>query len=411
MAESYIQSLFAERIGGSMFGKDTTLYKFEKIKRAKRAAKKAHPEMRLIDMGVGEPDEGADKDVVARLAEEAGKKENRFYSDNGIQEFKDAAIRYLETVFGVTGLNAETDVNHAIGSKPALALLPLALMNKGDVAIMTVPGYPVFGTHTKYLGGEVHALPLTKENDFFPDLKSIPKDILTRAKAMVINYPNNPTGKNATREFYETVIAFAKENNIVIIQDAAYAALVYNEKPLSFLSVPGAKDVGIEIHSLSKAYNMTGWRLAFVVGNPLLVKAFATVKDNSDSGQFIAIQKAGVHALEHPEITERTRAKYERRLTKLVTVLKRAGFSPAMPDGTFYLYLEAPKGTASGLTFDSGEAFSQYLIKEKLISTVPWDDAGNFVRFSATFEAETEAEEDEMLRIIEERLTEETFVF
>ncbi|MEK6793672.1 MAG: LL-diaminopimelate aminotransferase [Spirochaetota bacterium] len=408
--ESYIQKLFAARIGGEKFGKDTTIYKFEKIKRAKREAAKAHPNIPLIDLGVGEPDEGAFDGTVKSLAEEAGKKENRYYSDNGITEFKEAAARYMKRVYGVD-IDPTREVNHSIGSKPALAMLPLTLINPGDVAILTVPGYPVLGTHTKYLGGEVYNLPLLKENDFLPDLDSIPSDIAKRAKILLINYPNNPTGKNATVDFYKKAIAFAQKNDIVIVQDAAYAAITFSGKPLSFLSVPGAKDVGVEIHSLSKAFNMTGWRLAFVCGNPLLVNAFATVKDNIDSGQFIAIQKAGIYALDHVEMTEAIVAKYKRRMEKLVALLSKIGFQASMPDGTFYLYVEAPKRTASGLTFATAEDFSQYLIREKLISSVPWDDVGRFVRFTVTFDAEGEKDEARILAEIERRLSDEKFVF
>jgi len=185
---------------------------------------------------------------------------------------------------------------------------------------------------------------------------------------------------------------------------------------LSFLSVKGAKDVGIEIHSFSKAYNMTGWRLAFVVGNELIVNGFATVKDNYDSGQFIPIQKAGIYCLEHPEITEKTRKKYERRLNKMVNLLKEVGFNAEMPGGTFYLYVKAPIGTKDGIKFNSGEDFSQYLIKEKLISTVPWDDAGNYIRMAACFPAFkngeiSEEEEDRILNEVKRRLSEVEFIF
>ncbi len=411
MEESYIQSLFAERIGGSRFGKDTTIYKFEKIKIAKREALKNNPGKELIDMGVGEPDEMAFPQVVKRLQDEAALPENRGYADNGIEEFKEAVVKYMDEVFGVSNLNPETEVNHAIGSKPALAMLPAMLINPGDVMIMTTPGYPVSATHTVWYGGEVHQVPLLEENGFLPDLEAIPEDIARRTKLFYINYPNNPTGAGATAEFYKKMITFAKKYSVAIVQDAAYAALAHTQKPLSILSVEGGKDVAIEIHSLSKAYNMTGWRLAFVAGNELLVKAFKNVKDNCDSGQFIAIQKAGITALENPEITEAIRAKYERRLKGLVEVLKEAGFQVNMPAGTFYLYVKAPRATAGGVEFSSGEDFSQYLIKEHLISTVPWDDAGHFIRFSATFCAESEEEEKRIFEVIRERLTKDSFIF
>lgn len=406
----FMENMIAERLGGKMFGKDTTIYKFEKIKRAKRAAMKENPDMELIDMGVGEPDAMAHHDVVKVLQIEAEKRENRFYSDNGIDDFKQAAARYMKKRFGVE-MDADTQFNHSIGSKPALAMLPIALINPGDIALMTVPGYPVSGTITKYLGGDVYNLPLLKENNFLPDLDSIPADVAEKAKFLYMNYPNNPTGVLAPKEFYEKVVAFAKKYNVAVISDAAYIELTYGEEPISFLSVDGAMDVGIEIHSLSKSYNMTGWRLGFVCGNEHLVKAFATVKDNNDSGQFIPIQKAGCYCLDHPELIEPTKKKYSRRLNLLANVLRRHGFDVSEPKGTFYLYFGIPKATKSGRKFESAEQFCDYLIREKLISSVPWDDAGNFLRFSATFVADTEAEEERIAKVIDERLSSEQFIF
>ncbi len=409
--ESYIQSLFAKRLGGDQFGKDTTIYKFEKIKRAKRAALKANPDKELFDMGVGEPDEMAYPGVIEVLQKEAAKPENRGYTDNGIQEFKEAAVNYMDKVFGVKGVDPDKQVNHTIGSKPGLAMVPAIYIDPGDVVLMTVPGYPVMGTHASFLGGEVVNLPLLKENKFLPDLKSIDPKILERTKILYLNYPNNPTGATATREFFEEVVEFAQKSKIVVIQDAAYAALTYNGKPLSFLSVPGAIEVGVEFHSLSKAYNMTGWRIAFIVGNELVVKGFAHVKDNVDSGQFAAIQKAGVYALDHPEITREILEKYRRRLTLMVDVLNSIGFNATLPGGSFFLYVKAPKGIEGGEEFNTAEDFSQFLIKEMLISTVPWDNAGNYVRFSATFAAKDTADETRIMQEIKNRLSSVKFVF
>jgi len=408
----YIQGRFAERIGGSKFGLGTEIYKFEKIKRAKREATARHPGVELIDLGVGEPDEGADPLVVEALAREAGKRENRFYADNGIAEFKAAAARYLREVFGVDGIDPDTEVNHAIGAKSALSMLPLAFINPGDVTIMPTPCYPVLATHTKYLGGEIAWLPIHEGNRFLPDLDSLSPDVLKRAKLLYLNYPNNPTGASATREFFEKVVDFARKHEIIVVHDAAYAGLVFDgARPLSFLSVPGAKDVGVEIHSLSKSHNMTGWRIGFVAGNPLVVKAFATVKDNCDSGQFIAIQKAAVEALAHPDITRRTAEKYSRRHEMLVGVLREAGFRATKPQGSFFLYTEAPAAVEGGPEFPTAEDFSQFLIKEKLISTVPWDDAGRYIRFSVTFEAKDEADERRVMDEIRRRLSDCRFIF
>lgn len=412
MSESYIQKLIAERIGGSKFGKDTVLYKFEKIKRARRAAVAAHPEMEVIDLGVGEPDAMADEGVVKTLAEEAAKWENRGYTDNGREPFMKAAAKYMEDVYGVSGIDYETEVLHSIGSKPALAMIPQAFINPGDVALVTVPGYGVLGTMTRWLGGETYNLPLLESNNFLPDLDNIPEEILQRAKILYINYPNNPTGAFATEAFFKKVIRFAKKHKIVVIQDAAYAALTFDgTKPLSFLSIPGAKEVGIEIHSLSKAFNMTGWRMAFMVGNPLVVKAVAAVKDNNDSGQFHAIQLAGKYALEHPEITLATAEKYSRRHTMLAETLKKLGFSAKKPKASFYMYVKAPKGIKGGEKFKTAEDFSQWLLREKLISTVPWDEVEPYVRLSVTFLALGEAEEKDVMQEIYDRLSDVEFEF
>src|SRR5262245_14138879 len=236
MSDPYFQQLFAQRIGGASYGKGTEIYKFEKIKRAKRKALAEHPERRLVDFGIGENDEMAPEVVRRAMAEEIGRPENRGYADNGIQAFKDAAARFMKRTLGVQ-IDAASEVNHSIGSKPALAMLPGVFINPGDVTLMTVPGYPVAGTHTKYYGGEVHRLPLRAENGFFPDLDGIPPDVLRRAKLLVINYPNSPTGVVATRDFYQRVIEFAKKHKIVVVQDAAHILLSYESSPLSFLSV------------------------------------------------------------------------------------------------------------------------------------------------------------------------------
>ena len=414
MQESYIQELFAERIGGKRYGKDTAIYKFEKIKRAKRAAKEANPTTELFDLGVGEPDAMADAGIIETLYEQARLPENRGYADNGDAVLKQAAARYLRQVCGVP-IDPETQVVHSIGSKAALSILPAALINPGDVVLMTVPGYPVFGTHAKYYGGVVHNLPLLEENHFLPDLKSIPADVLAKAKVLVLNYPNNPTGASATQDFFIEVVEFAKKNRIVVIHDFAYAALVFDGMPLSFLATPGAMEVGIELHSTSKNFNMTGWRCGFVAGNDLLVKAYSDVKDNTDSGQFLAIQHASAYAFDHPEITTGIAVKYSRRMDLLVATLRAAGFQAKKPGGSFFLYVAAPKsaraadGSGSPVPFPTAEAFSQWMITENLISTVPWDDAGAYVRFSVTFAAKDTEEEARVVAEIGRRLSRHTF--
>jgi LL-diaminopimelate aminotransferase len=402
---NFFDNKISERLGGINFGKSTEIYKFELIKRAKAAAKKEYPELPLIDMGVGEPDWPADKMVVETLQQEAGRPENRWYADNGIEEFKDAAAKYLTNVYGLKNINSEEQIVHGIGSKPILAMLPICFINPGDTLLTTIPGYPVSATYTKYLGGDVYSLPLLESNGFLPDLSIIPQSVLMKSKALYLNYPNNPTGATANKEFFKDIVKFAEKNGILIIHDIAYGALTFDGyNPLSFLSVDGAMDVGIEVHSLSKAFNMTGWRIGFVCGNSKAVKAYATVKDNTDSGQFRAIQKAGITALNNLEITKETVKKYSRRFDILVDALCSIGFNAKKPKGSFYCYVKAPRGTEDGLEFNTATAFSEYLIRHSLISTVPWDDAGKYVRFSVTFEADSIEKEKEVIEEMKNRM-------
>jgi LL-diaminopimelate aminotransferase len=397
-----VQNLFAERIGGVKFGTTNELYKFEKIKRAKAAARAARPNVELLDFGVGEPDQIAPKPIRKALKLAVDDPANRGYSDNGIREFKLAAADYMAKFFGVTDLNPDTDICHSIGSKPALAMLPLCFINPGDVALVTVPGYPVLATHTRYLGGDVVKIPLKKENKFYPDLDAIDPGVANRAKLFYVNYPNNPTGAAPTEELFDKLIAFAKQHNILIVQDAAYATLVYGQ-PLSILSRPGGKEVAIELHSMSKSYNMTGWRLGFVAGAPRIVQAYAEVKDNVDSGQFKAIQLAACAGVADRALADKIKKHYERRLKKMVKALKAVGFKAKMPGGTFYLYVPAPKGAGS-TAFNTAEDASQFLIRESSISTVPWDDVGSFLRFSATFESKDKEDDDRVITELGERL-------
>lgn len=397
------QKLFAERIGGEQYGKSTEIYKFEKIKRAKAKVRKEQPGLEILDFGVGEPDQMAPAPIREALKVEVDKPSNRGYSDNGIPEFKQAAADYMKKFFGVT-LDPAAEINHSIGTKPALAMLPLAFVNPGDVVFQTVPGYPVMATHTKYLGGEVVNIPLLEQNGFLPDLKKIDPSLADRCKLFYVNYPNNPTGAVATDEFFDELIAFARKHNILIVQDAPYATLVYDAPRKSILQRPGAKECAIELHSMSKAYNMTGWRLAFFCGAPWAVDALAMIKDNCDSGQFKAIQHAACAGIANERLAEEIRDHYETRLRRMTEVLRQAGFDAKMPGGTFYLYVKAPKG-AGGATFASAEEASLYLIEKFGISTVPWDNTGPFIRFGAVFESAGEADDERVLTELAVRLS------
>ncbi len=408
--DPYFQELFADRIGGAQYGKSNEIYKFEKIKRAKRKALGDYPDRQLLDFGIGENDSMADQSVRDALNVQANRPENRGYMDNGPADFKQAAARFMQRKFGVT-LDPVTQVNHCIGSKTAYAILPACFINPGDITMMTVPGYPVAGTHTRYYGGNVHRLPLLPENHFYPDFSKITADVWERTKMLVLNYPNSPTGQVATEEFYAEVIELAKQHRFIIVQDAAHVLLTFRGEPLSFLQIPGAMDVGVEVHSMSKGFDMIGWRLGWVCGNERIVQAFSDVKDNCDSGQFGAIQRAAITALDTPEIPTRIREKYRRRLDKLVKTLTACGFQCQAPGGSYFLYTAAPKGLSGGQTFANAEEASQYFITEHSIVIVPWDDAGSYLRFSVTYEAANEAEEDALMAETQRRLQSLKFQF
>ncbi len=409
-----------------------TDYKFGRLKAAKAsvlqkisdAAQSGCSSLPLLDLGIGESDLPADPAIVEVLLKEAGKKENRAYTDNGLCCFQEAACRYLNNVFHVEGLDPARHIIHGIGSKSILSLLPLCLIDQGDILLMPVPGYPVLATHVQYLGGTVYPLPLIKENDYLPDFDQIPLAVCKKAKILYLNYPSNPTGASATPVFFKKAIEFAKRHHIVIVHDAAYAAITYQQEALlSFLSVPGAMEVGVEIHSLSKAFSMTGWRLAFLAGNESIIKAFGLVKGNSDSGQFAAIQKAGSYALLHPDITIRIRQRFEQRMLLLVTALKTAGFPAAMPKAGYYCYVPAPTGAcntgcsdtschavpAGCCTFSSAKSVAACLLETLHISVIPWDDAGAYLRFSVTWEndsrTDVEIMEDFTVRLLSLHLT------
>ena len=403
------ENLYANRIGGSNFGKDTTIYKFEKIKRAKAKAKINNPDLEILDFGVGEPDKIAPKIIRDSLKIAVDKSENRGYSDNGISVFKNAALKYMDNFFGVK-LNADTEINHNIGIKSSLSMIPLAFINEGDVVFQTVPGYPVMATHSKYLGAEVINIPLLEENNFLPDLSSISIDHAKKAKLFYINYPNNPTGAVANDKFYDELIEFALKYNILIVQDAPYATLVFNQDYKSILQRPNARKCAIELHSMSKSFNMTGWRLGFFCGAPWAVKALAYIKDNSDSGQFKAIQEAAAKGIADMQLAKEISDHYKKRLESMVNVLKSVGFNANMPKGSFYLYVKAPKG-ADNIIFKNAEDAALFLIENFGISTVPWDDNGAFLRFGAVFESKDHEDDKRVLNLLSERLDNANLIF
>ena len=408
--DPYFQELFADRIGGRGYGKGNEIYKFEKIKRAKRKALADFPDRSLLDFGIGENDSMADIKVRDQMAIEVNRPENRGYMDNGPSEYKQAVSRFMRREFQVD-LDAETQINHCIGSKAAYSMLPACFINPGDITMMTVPGYPVAGTHTKYYGGTVYRLPLLAENHFYPDFSQVTDETWERTKMLVVNYPNSPTGQVATSEFYAELVELAHKHKFVVVQDAAHILLSFRGKPLSFLQTPGAMDVGVEVHSMSKGFDMIGWRIGWVCGNATIVQAFSDVKDNCDSGQFGAVQRAAITGLDSPDIPKRINTKYRRRLEKLVACLRDCGFTCDVPGGSYFLYTKTPKGIEGGPSFANAEEASQYFITQHSMVTVPWDDAGSFLRFSVTYEANDEAGEDRMMAETRRRIGSLSLVF
>jgi LL-diaminopimelate aminotransferase len=325
----------------------------------------------IIDLGVGDPDLPTPRHIMNRLAEAAlDPRNHRYPSYSGMNDFRKAVASWYRHRFGVA-LDPEQEVVTLIGSKEGIAHFPLAFLNPGDLSLVTSPGYPVYHIGSLFAGGQTIFLPLLKENHFLPDLGRIPKETAGQAKMLFINYPNNPTAAVAGRTFFEEAVRFARENRVIICHDAAYSEIAYNGyRPLSFMEVPGAKEVGIEFHSLSKTYNMTGWRIGFAVGNAELIAGLSQVKSNVDSGAPQAIQWAGIEALEGPQdCLSELNATYQKRRDLMVAGLKKIGLDLEAPKATFYLWVEVPKGYTSART-------TAHLLEQAGIVTTPGNGFG-----------------------------------
>ena len=326
---------------------DLPPYLFVEIDRRKRAAREAGVD--VIDLGVGDPDAPTPHFIVEAMARAIREPENHKYAiGGGKPEFREAAAEFMQRRFGVH-LDARTEVLALLGSKEGIGHLPLAVLNPGEVALIPQPAYPVYQASTILAGGVCHIMPLSAEHGWLPQLDQIPADVCRRARLMFINYPNNPTSACASLGFFQDVVAFARQHDLLVMQDAAYSELYFGETPPSLLQVDGAKDVGIEIHSLSKTFNMTGWRIGFAVGNADVLAALAQVKSNLDSGIFGAVQRAGIEALhntDHVEIRAQTDV-YKQRRDLVVEGLRAAGWSVTPPEATFYIWAGTPGGRNS----------------------------------------------------------------
>lgn len=356
-------------------------YLFAEIDRLK--AEQIKKGVDVIDLGVGDPDQPTPKHIIEALQKSAEDPANHQYpSYTGMVSFRESASRYMKRRFGLD-LDPIAETVSLIGSKEGISNIPYAFVNPGDVVLIPSPGYPPYTSGTLFAGGTPYFMPLKRENGFLPDLKAIPGDILKRARIIHINYPNNPTAAIAPKSFFESVVAFAKENNLIVCSDAAYIEHhAEGEKPVSFLEIPGARDVAIEFHSLSKTYNMTGWRIGFACGNRDIVAGLGKIKTNVDSGVFQAVQFAGIAALDSDQgCVQSMRDLYAKRRTTLVNGLKSLGYDVASAGATFYVWVAVPKGETS-------KAFAMKVLEKTGIIITPgngFGDAGEgYVRFALT---------------------------
>ncbi len=319
----------------------------------------------IINLGIGDPDQPTPKNVIDRMAEAIYDSVNHQYpSSVGLLAYRQAVADWYKRRFNVE-LDAKSEVVSLLGSKEGVAHISFCYLNKGDINLVPAPGYPVYGIGTLLAGGESHIMPLIAENNFMPILEDIPVAIARKAKLMFINYPNNPTGAVADVAFFSRIVEFAKNYDILVCHDAAYTELCYDGfKPPSFLEAAGAKEVGIEFHSLSKPYNMTGWRIGWAAGNPAAVEVLGRFKSNIDSGVFQAIQYAGIEALEGPQDSlKRMQELYRERRDVALKGLKKIGIEITPPKGTFYLWVPVPDG------YNSSDFAEAVLEKAKVIIT------------------------------------------
>ncbi|OPX34863.1 MAG: LL-diaminopimelate aminotransferase [Desulfobacteraceae bacterium 4484_190.1] len=326
-------------------------YLFKEIDRKKTEVRARGVD--IIDLGIGDPDLPTPPHIIEALKEAAeDPATHRYPSYSGMGDFKEAVAKWYKERFGVE-LDPDTEVVSLIGSKEGIAHFPLAFVNPGDVALVPAPAYPVYHIATMFAGGESYFMPLLSENRFLPDINAIPDEITSRARIMFINYPNNPTSAVADLEFFRKVVEFARDNNIMVCHDAAYTEMAFDGyRPPSFLAADGAKEVGIEFHSLSKTYNMTGWRIGFAVGNREAIDGLGAIKSNIDSGVFQAVQMAGIEAIRGDQSCVRDMVQvYSRRRDLMVKGLQDVGFEVESPRATFYLWIKVPEGyTSSELT-------------------------------------------------------------
>ncbi|MBW1673096.1 MAG: LL-diaminopimelate aminotransferase [Deltaproteobacteria bacterium] len=356
-------------------------YLFKAIDQKKKAI--AATGMDIIDLGIGDPDLPTPPHIVEAMVQAVRDPANhRYPSYSGMEDFKIAIAKWYEDRFSVT-LDPENEVIALIGAKEGIANLSLAFLNPGDCALIPAPAYPVYNSGTHFAGGKPYMLPLYKENNFLPDLASIPDEIAHAATILWLNYPNNPTAAVADRHFFEEVVTFANTHDIMVCNDLTYSEIAFDGyKPISFLEAKGAIERGIEFHSLSKTFNMTGWRIGFAVGNSEAIEGLGAIKSNIDSGIFQAIQVAGVEALRAVEESSGAmQSIYTRRRDIMVNGLRKCGFTVNPPKATFYLWVAVPDSYTS-------VDFTTRLLEEAGVVVTPGNGFGDpgegYIRLALT---------------------------
>jgi len=372
-------------------------YLFAEINKKKEEFRKKGVD--LIDLGIGDPDLPTPKPIIEKLKRAAeDPKNHRYPSYEGMIEFRTAVAGWYERRFGIK-LDPRTEVLSLIGSKEGIAHIPLAFVNPGDYVLVPSPGYPVYRVSTLFAGGIPYFLPLRKMDGFLPRLFEIPKEVAEKAKILFINYPNNPTSAVAEKGFFEEVVAFARRFQIIVCHDAAYSEIAFGGyRPLSFLEVEGAREVGVEFHSLSKTFNMTGWRIGFAVGQAEVIAGLGRIKTNIDSGLFQAIQEAGIEALHHFDtpLSEIIRI-YESRRDVMLKGLRQIGLEVEESKATFYLWIQTPRGYSSA-------QFATLLLEKAGIVATPGNGFGEegegYIRMALTVEENRLKEAIERLKKI-----------
>lgn len=351
----------------------------------------------IINLGIGDPDLPTPAPIIESLYQAAkNPKHHQYPSYEGMLSFRKAVADWYKRRFTVT-LDPANEVLTLIGSKEGIGHVHLAFIDPGDIVLVPSPGYPVYPVGTSFCGGVSHIMPLTKANGFLPDLNAIPKDVAKKAKLMWLNSPNNPTSVIMSKDYFKRVVEFAQEHQIIVCHDAAYSEIFYDGKrPASFMEVDGAKDVGVEFHSLSKTYNMTGWRIGFAVGNKDVLAGLGRVKSQLDSGVFEAVQAAGITALGLDDsVTDELRTIYQERRDTLVPGLKKLGLEVDPPPAAFYIWVAVPKGYTSA-------SFTAHLLEKAGIVTTPGNGFGapgeGYIRMTVCTTKERLAEAVERIR-------------